>query len=460
MSSIEKIELCYDYRGACMKNAPSYLNFIKCRMICSIKVKMFKKNLQLEVVAALEPNLISTFQFFMSLQLILIIVNVLIHVHLGSLPGSSFGIVALAIVGILSLFGYLSWRGLATRLRRLYLPAALIFSVFISLLVQNELILNSANPQEFLSYENVWQNFLFLFVPLILTAWQYDFKAVVLYSIFSAGLEILMLHIGNNLWVFNEISYQRSIFVRTVFFLVAGHMIAHIMQRQRQQRRSLLEANRQLRHYAATLEQLAVTQERNRMSRELHDTLAHTLSGLAVQLEAARSLWQSAPDRSYAMLEDSLLATRTGLTESRKAIQALRASPLEDLGLTLALRNLAESAASRTGAVLSLELPTDLEKLAPDVEQCIFRVAQESLENIVRHAEAQRLTFQMVREGANLILSISDDGKGFDPAQVDVQKQFGLKGLRERVAMFAGELQIHSQPGQGTTIRLILVQGQ
>jgi signal transduction histidine kinase len=232
------------------------------------------------------------------------------------------------------------------------------------------------------------------------------------------------------------------------------------MQRQRQQRRSLLEANQQLRHYAATLEQLAVTQERNRMSRELHDTLAHTLSGLAVQLEAARSLWQSAPDRSYAMLEDSLLATRTGLTESRKAIQSLRASPLEDLGLTLALRNLAESAASRTGAVLSLELPTDLEKLAPDVEQCIFRVAQESLENIVRHAEAQRLTFQMVREGTNLILSISDDGKGFDPAQVDVQKQFGLKGLRERVAMFAGELQIHSQPGQGTTIRLILVQGQ
>ena len=410
--------------------------------------------------APLEPNLISTFQFFLSLQLILTVANVLIHIHLGSLSNSSFCILAVAIVGILSLFGYLSWRQLATRLGRFYLPAALIFSVFISLLVQNELILDSANPQEFLGYENVWQNFLFLFVPLILTAWQYNFKAVVLYSVLSAGLEILMLHFGNNVWVFNEFAYQRSIFVRTIFFLVAGHMIAHIMQRQREQRKSLLDANRQLRHYAATLEQLAITQERNRMSRELHDTLAHTLSGLAVQLEAVRSLWQSAPERSYGMLEDSLLATRTGLTESRKAIQALRASPLEDLGLALALRNLAESAASRAGATLRLEIPTNLEKLAPDVEQCLFRVAQESLENIVCHAEAQHIIVQLVREDTRLVLSIGDDGQGFDPAQVDGNKQFGLKGLQERVAMFAGELQIQSRAGQGTTICLILEPGQ
>jgi signal transduction histidine kinase len=228
------------------------------------------------------------------------------------------------------------------------------------------------------------------------------------------------------------------------------------MQRQRDQRQSLIEANRQLRHYAATLEQLAITQERNRMSRELHDTLAHTLSGLAVQLEAACSLWQSAPERSYAMLQDSLLATRTGLTESRNAIQALRASLLEDLGLTLALRNLAENAASRSEATLNLELPPNLEKLAPDVEQCIFRVAQEALENIVRHAEARHITIQLARKNTCLILSVSDDGQGFDPAQVDTQKSFGLKGLRERVTMFTGDLQIYSQEGQGTTIRLVL----
>jgi type IV secretory pathway VirB2 component (pilin) len=101
------------------------------------KEKMFKRTRSLETVAALEPNLISTFQFFLSLQLILTVVNVLIHVHLGSLSSSSFCIVGVAIIGILSLFGYLSWPRLATRLGRFYLPTALIFAVFISLLVQN-----------------------------------------------------------------------------------------------------------------------------------------------------------------------------------------------------------------------------------------------------------------------------------------------------------------------------------
>ncbi len=403
----------------------------------------------------LEPNLLSIFRLFLGIQFGVLLINVLSHVHLGRLSGCPFCIIAVAAAGILFLCGYLSWLWLAARLGRFYLPVALIFSIFISLLVQNELMQSFIDPQEFSDEGWEWQFFLFLFFPLILTAWQYNFKAVVLYSLFSAGLEVLILHFGGYMWAFSAVI---SIFVRTIVFLAAGQVIARIMRQQREQRQSLIEANRQLRHYAATLEQLAVTQERNRMSRELHDTLAHTLSGLAVQLEAARSLWHSSPERSYAMLEDSLLATRNGLTESRKAIQSLRASPLEDLGLTLALRNLAESAASRSGATLDLEILPNLEKLAPDVEQCLFRVAQEALENIVRHAEAQHIGVRLAREGPCLILNISDDGQGFDPAQVDTDKHLGLTGLQERVAMFSGELEIHSRAGQGTTIRLTLEQ--
>ena len=405
--------------------------------------------------APLEPGLLSIFRLFLGIQFGLIVLNVLSHAHLGQLSGCPFCIIAVAAAGILLLCGYLSWTWLATRLGRHYLPLALTFSIFLSLLIHGELIRSFLDPKGFSSDESAWQIFLFLFFPLVLVAWQYNFRTVARYSFLSAGLEAIMLHFTNYEW-FHQTVYQRSMLERTVVFLAVGYVIGLIMQRQREQRQSLLEANRQLRHYAATLEQLAVTQERNRMSRELHDTLAHTLSGLAVQLEAARSLWQSAPERSYAMLEDSLLATRTGLTESRKAIQALRASPLDDLGLTLALRNLAESAAGRSGAALSLELPTNLKKLAPDVEQCIFRVTQEALENIVRHAEAQHITLQLAHEDSRLILNVSDDGQGFDPAQVDVHKKFGLQGLRERVAMFTGELQVRSQAGQGTTVHLIL----
>jgi signal transduction histidine kinase len=407
----------------------------------------------------LEPSLLSIFRVFLGIQFVLTMFFVLAHMHVGDFSGCPYCIVAVNAAGVLLLIGYLSWPRLQEWLGRFYFPLALTFSVFLSLLVQNELIQGFIDPQKHNNDEMSWQIFLALFFPLVLIAWQSNFRAVVRYSFLSAGLEALMLHLGNYEW-FHHIAYQRSIFVRTIVFLAVGYVISLIMKRQREQRQSLIEANRQLRHYAATLEQLAVTQERNRMSRELHDTLAHTLSGVAVQLEAVRSLWHSSPQRAFSMLEDSLQSTRNGLTESRKAIQALRASPLEDLGLTLALRNLAESAVSRSGADLDFKIPANLEKVAPDVEQCLFRVAQESLENIVRHAEAKHITVQLAREESRLILNISDDGQGFEPSKVDASKHLGLKGLRERVGVFGGELQIHSRAGQGTTIRLILGHGQ
>jgi signal transduction histidine kinase len=403
----------------------------------------------------LEPGLLSIFRIFLLIQFGLIAFFALVHMHLGELKGCPYCILGVAAGGITLLLLYLATRRLQAR--RFFLPLALIFSIFISLLVQNELIQSFIDPAKYTSDENAWLTFLFLFFPLVLVAWQYNFPAVVSFCLLSAGLEVVMLHFGNYTW-FHQLSYQRSLMIRTIVFLAAGLVISLIMKRQREQRQELLAANQQLRHYAATLEQLAVTQERNRVARELHDTLAHTLSGLAVQLEAVRSIWRSAPEKSYTMLEDSLQTTRAGLTESRQAIQALRASPLEDLGLILALRNLAESAASRAGTTLNLELPGSLEKLPPDVEQSLFRAAQEALENIVRHAEAKSIEVQLTQEVHSLTLSIRDDGQGFEPEKVDAQKHLGLKGLRERVELFGGNLQIQSKPGQGTTIRLELAQ--
>jgi len=407
----------------------------------------------------LEPGLLSIFRVFLFVQLVLIVGYVLAHLHLGQLSGNAYCLLAVAVVGTLLLVGYLSSSPLQARLGRHYFLLALVFSIFLSTLIQGELIASFINPQDYTSEESVWLIFLSLFFPLILVAWQSTFGGVVGYSFLAVGLEALMLHFSNSEW-FHQTAYPQSIVLRLIVFLATGAIISLIMKRQRKQRQELLAANQQLRHYAATLEQLAVTQERNRVARELHDTLAHTLSGLAVQLEAVRSLWQSDPEKSHAMLEDSLQTTHTGLTESRQAIQALRASPLEDLGLLLALRNLAENAASRTGAALNMELPASLEKCSPDVEQCLFRVAQEALENIVRHAEAKSITVRLAQEARCLALSICDDGQGFNLSKVDVKKHLGLKGLRERVELFGGDLQVTSQPGQGTTISLKLEQAQ
>jgi signal transduction histidine kinase len=242
--------------------------------------------------------------------------------------------------------------------------------------------------------------------------------------------------------------------------LLIGYMITRIMTTQRQQRPSLAEANTKLARYAATLEQLATTRERNRLARELHGTLAHTLSAVAVEQEAVSALWDADPAQARAMLEQSLSATRIGLAETRRALQALRSSPLEDFGLALAIRQEAESVAARANLALDLHIPERLDNLPPDVEQCIYRVAQEALANVAHHAQARRVKLNLLREDGRLVLSVSDDGCGFDPDTVDTEYHLGIRGMRERAKMVGGILSIDSEPGQGVTVRLIVEEGR
>jgi signal transduction histidine kinase len=153
------------------------------------------------------------------------------------------------------------------------------------------------------------------------------------------------------------------------------------------------------------------------------------------------------------MLDQATATTRSGLTEARRALHALRAKPLEDLGLALALSTLAESVAARTGLTLDLDIQHHLEQMAPDVEQCIYRVEQEALTNVARHAGARSLRVALTRENGALRLTIADDGHGFDPTAAN-GTHYGLKGLRERAEMIGATLEVHSRPQQGTTVRL------
>jgi signal transduction histidine kinase len=404
----------------------------------------------------LEPGLLKLFRIFLVLQLILIYINVFAHSARGYLQGCPWCAVAFGTGSIILLLIYLSIPWLQNKLRRYYLPIALVLAAIISLVAQDFFLYFRAPFSGGSSEENAWQLFLFLLIPLVLIGWQYDFKTVVAYCIFTAILDHTLMSCGRDDFYLIQADYRRLIFIRTLSFLIVGYIITRIVAQMRQQQAALQDANRKLTYYAATLEQLSVSRERNRMARELHDTLAHTLSGLAVQLEGVKSLWEPDPSKSYAMLEHSLDATRSGLTETRKAIQALRATPLDDLGIALAIRELAQAAAERAGFDLQIDLPNSLGDLPLDVEQCLYRVAQEALENIVKHAAAQNVGLRLSRQNKGLSLRIWDDGFGFDPARVDLKKQYGLCGLRERAELLSGKLEIESAPGQGTTIQLIV----
>jgi signal transduction histidine kinase len=222
----------------------------------------------------------------------------------------------------------------------------------------------------------------------------------------------------------------------------------------RRQRQALESANRKLASYLSSLETLTVIRERNRLARELHDTIAHTLSGIAVELEAVDSLWDRDRDRARGMLGHSLQATRSGLTETRRSIQSLRATPVEDLGLAQALRQYAESAAGSAGMHLEPSFPPALAGLPPEVEQCFYRIGQEGLENAVRHSNAKTLRLSLDGSNAELRMEIRDDGIGFDPQDPPPGSHFGLQGMHERAELIQADLAVESRKGDGT--RLVL----
>ncbi len=294
-----------------------------------------------------------------------------------------------------------------------------------------------------------------LLIVLILIVWQYGWRYVIVFSggiaVFSLGLHLYFFRPGGP-------SLLPPVFVlviQTITFLVVGYFIDVLVQQLRQQNESLEHANAQLLDHAATLEELTISRERNRMARELHDTLAHTLSALSVQLETVKAYWEVDPAVVQPMLDKALTATRSGLQETRRALKSLRASPLDDLGLALALRQLATETAQRANLQLDLSVPEHLPSLTPAVEQCIYRVTQEATANVIHHANARRLMVHLAFNG-EVSLRVSDDGCGFDPQEAESAGHFGLSGMRERAQLVGGDLSISSQPGEGTTIQLTI----
>lgn len=295
-----------------------------------------------------------------------------------------------------------------------------------------------------------------LFIGLALTAWRYELAHVLLFSISTAAFEMGVIIVMGRVPANMLVLFFFITLVRTVSFILVGLFINRLMSRLREQGESLKHANAQVIHYASTLEKLTVSRERNRMAREMHDILAHTLTGLSVTLETMKAYWEVDPVKVRELLDKSLDSTRTGLEETRRALKSLRASPLEDLGLGLALRKMAGSIAARANLALEIDLPEPMPSLSPDAEQCIYRIAQEAIENVAYHANASQVSMRLEFHDTGLLLNVQDDGQGFDPRDKASTGHFGLVGMRERAELSGGKLFIESQKGSGTKVTLML----
>ena len=403
-----------------------------------------------------EPGVLPVFRLFAVLWLGLFLLGGGILLVSEAFSPSALVFYLAGIANAILLLGYLLWPPLQRFLETKYLPIGIIIASAGPIIINHLVSLLQIHPSAIQSPFDTWPLAAILFVPLVIVAWQHPLRDMVLFCLGTALLDLALAipAARGDQWAF--FSSALSVLGRTVSFLLVGYMVARIMKIQRQQRQSLAEANVKLTHYATTLEQLTTTRERNRLARELHDTLAHTLSAVAVELEAVDSLWDVDQVQARTLLQRSLSATRTGLTETRRALQALRSSPLEDLGLALAIRQEAQTVAERANLTLDLHIPETVDNLPPDVEQCIYRVTQEALANAAHHAQAKQVTVKLLREDGSPTLTVSDDGCGFDSSAIDAERHLGIRGMRERTEMVGGTLEIESEHGQGTTVRLTI----
>jgi signal transduction histidine kinase len=216
----------------------------------------------------------------------------------------------------------------------------------------------------------------------------------------------------------------------------------------------LQEAHEQLHDYAGKAEQLAVSEERNRLSREMHDTIGHRLTVAAVQLEGVERLIARDPEKAAEMTAVVRDQIREALGELRRTVATLR-EPLEaDLPFETSIRRLVDEYEAATDLKVHLMLPEQMPELSTGRRLVLYRTAQEALTNVQKHAGAGQVWVQISQVSAQVTLRVSDDGIGLKG--ISEESGFGLRGIRERAGRFDGELRVELRRGGGTDLSLSL----
>jgi signal transduction histidine kinase len=196
-------------------------------------------------------------------------------------------------------------------------------------------------------------------------------------------------------------------------------------------------------------------EERRRLSRDLHDGIGQNLTALKLQLAlVAEDLPPELGDARNRLQRCVAMCART-LEEARELSRLLRPQVLDDLGLRAALQSLTRTLGESGGLAIELEFGS-LPDLDDDIQTLIFRIAQEALTNVVRHAGAWTALLRLIQRAGWLHLTVWDDGKGCDPDTAQTAGGSGLGGMRERLQLFGGRFELHSQPGQGCRIHALL----
>ncbi|HLO04888.1 MAG TPA: GAF domain-containing sensor histidine kinase [Symbiobacteriaceae bacterium] len=198
--------------------------------------------------------------------------------------------------------------------------------------------------------------------------------------------------------------------------------------------------------------QTAVLEERNRLARELHDSVTQVLFGLTLNLESAAGLMERRPERAAELITRAQEMAAEALAEMRSLIFELRPSALQEKGLAMALTNHVNLFRRRQDLAVTLQITVE-DRLDPDIELCLYRVAQEALHNVTKHAKATHVLISYRAEPGAVTLTVADDGVGIETTESTRNQSFGMIGMKERVEAIGGRLTVTTAPGEGTTIQ-------
>ena len=239
------------------------------------------------------------------------------------------------------------------------------------------------------------------------------------------------------------------------FFGAFATATAHAEAARRRSQELLEElesANQQLRDYAAQAEELAAAQERNRLARELHDSVTQTIFSMTLTAESSRILLKRDPKQVEPQLDRLNELAQGALEEMRTLIHELRPAAVVEEGLIPALYKHMDSLQQRDGLVVELNIHGDA-SMGREQEEGLFRIVQESLNNVSKHARVDKALVTLQQTNGRVVVAIEDQGVGFDISLVPPgEEHMGLSSIRERTEMLKGTLKVESSPGQGTRI--------
>jgi len=205
----------------------------------------------------------------------------------------------------------------------------------------------------------------------------------------------------------------------------------------------LSNLNGQLKAYASESERMAETRERNRLAREIHDTLGHALTGITAGADACIQMLDISPELARRQMELIASTAREGMNEVRRSVKALRPDALERFQITEALNKLCEDMKSSSRAEINLYIEPKAMRLSPDEEDAVYRIVQESITNAIRHGQASKIDIAVVATSRQLTIVIQDNGSGCSY----IKPGFGLRHMRERLNLLGGTLQVNGENG-------------